>query len=178
MIRMKMIRMKTIRMKLSFAIAIESDAEAVAELRNAASEHLAQLYPNGTKSSNVTDKGVLYDMRTSRVVVARNGSRIVATLRLAPKKPWAIDTEYFTSVKKPLYLTTMAVHPEVQRKGVGRQLLEEAKAMAKVWPSDAIRLDAYDTQGGAGDFYAKCGFREVGRATYRKAPLVYFELLL
>jgi GNAT superfamily N-acetyltransferase len=72
----------------------------------------------------------------------------------------------------------MAVHPEMQRKGVGRQLLEKARSMAKDWPSDALRLDAYDTESGAGGFYAKCGFREVGRATYRKAPLVYFELLL
>ena len=31
---------------------------------------------------------------------------------------------------------------------------------------------------GAGDFYRKCGFREVGSATYRSAPLIYFELIL
>jgi GNAT superfamily N-acetyltransferase len=165
-------------MKLSFAIAIESNAPEIAELRNAVSEHLTRLYSNGPKASKVTEKGVLYDMRTSRVVIARNRTRIIATLRLAAKKPWAIDTAYFTSVKKPLYLTTMAVHPEMQRKGVGTQLMDKARAMAKDWPSDAIRLDAYDTEGGAGAFYAKCGFREVGRATYRKAALVYFELLL
>src|SRR6266852_4587638 len=75
-------------MKLSFAVATEADAVAIAELRNAASEHLTRLYPSGPKSSAVTEKGVLYDMRTSRVVIARNGTRIVATLRLATKKPW------------------------------------------------------------------------------------------
>ena len=165
-------------MKLSFAVATEPDAPEIAELRNAVSEHLTRLYPNGPKASRVTEKGVLYDMRTSRVVIARNRIRIIATLRLATKKPWAIDTAYFTSVKRPLYLTTMAVHPEMQRKGVGKQLMNQARSMAKAWPSDAIRLDAYDTEGGAGAFYAKCGFREVGRATYRKTPLVYFELLL
>jgi len=164
------------RMKLAFAT--ESDAVAIAELRNAVSEHLAGLYPKAPKASRVTHKGVLYDMRTSRVVIARNKNTIIATLRLATKKPWAIDTAYFTKVQKPLYLTTMAVHPEMQRKGVGRRLLDEAKSMAKSWPCDAIRLDAYDSEGGAGAFYAKCGFREVGRATYRKAPLAYFELLL
>ena len=26
--------------------------------------------------------------------------------------------------------------------------------------------------------HGKCGFREVGRAEYRKVPLVYFEMLL
>jgi GNAT superfamily N-acetyltransferase len=56
--------------------------------------------------------------------------------------------------------------------------MEEAKAVARAWPADAIRLDAYDHEAGAGEFYRKCGFKEVGRVTYRGVPLVYFELLL
>jgi hypothetical protein len=32
--------------------------------------------------------------------------------------------------------------------------------------------------GNARAFYAKCGYREVGRVTYRGTPLVYFERLL
>jgi len=46
------------------------------------------------------------------------------------------------------------------------------------WPGDAIRLDAYDADAGAGGFYSNCGFREVGRVNYRGTPLVYYELLL
>lgn len=49
--------------------------------------------------------------------------------------------------------------------------------MAKVWPADAIRLDAYDAKAGAGGFYARCGWTKRGHATYRGAPLVYYELL-
>jgi hypothetical protein len=44
--------------------------------------------------------------------------------------------------------------------------------------ADAIRLDAYDGTVGAGAFYAKYGFKEVGRVVYRGTPLIYFELLL
>ena len=115
---------------------------------------------------------------TSRVLVARKGSRVVGTLTLATQKPWAIDTAYFRDVRKALYLLDMAVDPDLQRKGIGRHLVREAIAIAREWPSDAIRLDAYDADAGAGPFYAKCGFREVGRVSYRKTPLVYFELLL
>jgi len=46
------------------------------------------------------------------------------------------------------------------------------------WPADALCLDAYDTDAGAGEFYRKCGFTEVGRAVYRNTPLIYFERLL
>jgi GNAT superfamily N-acetyltransferase len=72
----------------------------------------------------------------------------------------------------------MAVDPLVQRRGIGRRLVREAIAAGRAWPADAIRLDAYDAEAGAGPFYAKCGFREVGRVSYRGNPLVYFELLL
>lgn len=103
---------------------------------------------------------------------------IVGTLGLDTQKPWAIDLKYFTVVPRAVYLRNMAVMPNLQRSGIGRYLLSQAKIAAKAWPSDAIRLDAYDADAGAGNFYAKCGFREIGRAAYRNTPLVYYEMLL
>src|SRR5262249_40861024 len=112
-------------------------------------------------------------------IIARSiDRRIIATLRLATKKPWAIDTAYFTVARKPLYLTGMAVHPDMQRRGIGRRLMKEAEAVARAWPADVIRLDAFDGVAGAGPFYVKCGFREVARVIYKKDPLVYLELVL
>jgi GNAT superfamily N-acetyltransferase len=81
-------------------------------------------------------------------------------------------------VEKAIYLIGMAVLPVMQGQGIGRQLIKEAVKQVRVWPADAIRLDAFDTEAGAGAFYAKCGFREVGRVVYRKAPLIYFEMVL
>jgi GNAT superfamily N-acetyltransferase len=72
----------------------------------------------------------------------------------------------------------MAIEPTLQRQGIGRRCMKEAARLARSWPADAIRLDAYDADAGAGRFYAKCGFREVGRITYRSAPLIYYELVL
>ena len=46
------------------------------------------------------------------------------------------------------------------------------------WPAQAIRLDAFDAEAGAGLFYAKCGYAERGRVTYRNVPLIYYERLL
>jgi predicted N-acetyltransferase YhbS len=81
-------------------------------------------------------------------------------------------------VKRPLYLTGMAVAVAQQGQGLGRLALEDAVAVAREWPADAIRLDSYDADAGAGPFYAKCGFVERGRVLYRGDPLVYHELLL
>ena len=150
----------------------------MAALRTAVAEDLTRQYGKGHWSSAVSERGVLHAMRSGRVLVMRQEGQIVATLSLATRKPWAIDTKYFSASKRPLYLTDMAVAPSVQRRGVGRMCVEQAREIALSWPGDAIRLDAYDAAAGAGGFYSRCGFREVGRVTFRHTPLIYFELLL
>jgi GNAT superfamily N-acetyltransferase len=165
-------------MKLSFYIATPPDAPILAALQTAVAADLTLRCGDGPWSGKTTEKGVLFGMRHSHVVVARKGKNIVGTMRLATKKPWAIDASYFTPVKKAIYLTHMAVIPAQQRHGVGQALLKEAAKRTRAWPADAIRLDAFDAEAGAGAFYAKCGFRECGRKTYRGAALIYFELVL
>jgi GNAT superfamily N-acetyltransferase len=167
-----------IDMDIRLAEATAADATAIAELHTGVADRLTQEFGQGHWSSHVTEKGVLFALRASRVFVARKGLKVVGTFRLAPTKPWAIDKSYFAKSERPLYLTAMAVEPSLQRKGIGRAMLEHAKQIARAWPGDAIRLDAYDTAAGAGEFYATCGFREVGRAVYRGTPLIYYELIL
>ncbi len=158
--------------------AAVEDAAALAALHAAVAQDLTAKHGKGHWSSSASEKGVLFQMRTGKVFVVRSGGELIATVRLATKKPWAIDKSYFTACKRPLYLHDMAVDPARQRQGIGRRCLEEAIEIARAWPGDAIFLDAYDAAAGAGDFYRKCGFREVGRVTYRKTPLIYFEMLL
>lgn len=117
-------------------------------------------------------------MRISKVWLARSGRATVATFRLGTRKPWAIDRSYFSASEHPIYLTDMSVRPDYQRRGVGRRCVDEIVRIARAWPADAIRLDAYHTEAGAGDFYARCGFRHVGNAVYRRVPLVYYEMVL
>ena len=167
-------------MKLVFAAATNSDAAALAALHSAVADELTRQFGQGRWSSAQTERSMLSQLRRpkfERILVARTSGRIVGTLRLATKKPWANDTAYFTAAGRPLYLTGMAVHPEFQRKGVGRFLMKEAEAQARAWPADAIRLDAFDAEAGAGAFYAKCGYREVARVSYKGNSLVYFELV-
>ena len=156
-------------------LAAGDDAPALAALHGAVAEHLTRTFGRGHWSTSAGEQAVRRAILSSRVIVARGADGILGTLTLATKKPWAIDAKFFEPVKRPLYLLDMAVSPAAQRHGVGRRLIDEACLVAKVLPADAIRLDAYDAPAGAGEFYRKCGFREVGRAEYRRVPLIYFE---
>ena len=163
---------------LTMDLATAGDAGEIARLRSAVAVDLTRRYGTGHWSAQVSEPGVLRSIQTSHIYVARQGSAIVATLRLATKKPWAIDPAQFSLVARPLYLTDMAVAPATQLQGIGRRCLEDADEFARLWPADVIRLDAYDAPAGAGGFYAKCGYRNVGRAVYRGVPLLYFERLI
>jgi GNAT superfamily N-acetyltransferase len=164
--------------RLTFRDATVKDVAVIAALQNAAAGALTARFGEGHWSSLVTERGATLSQRHARVRVGRSGKGVLTVLRLATKKPWAIDVSYFTPVKRPLYLTGMAVSVAHQGGGLGRLALEDARAVAQTWPANAIRLDAYDHDAGAGRFYAKCGFRERGRVTYKGNPLVYYELLL
>jgi GNAT superfamily N-acetyltransferase len=164
-------------MRLTFRDATLKDVPAIAGLQNAAAGALTARFGEGHWSTLVSERGAALSLRHACVRVGRAGTRTFTVLRLATKKPWAIDVSYFTPVKKALYLTGMAVSVAHQRQGLGRLALEDACAVARDWPADAIRLDAYDAGAGAGSFYDRCGFSERGRVVYNRDPLVYYELV-
>lgn len=159
-------------------VATEADAVAVAALLNVVAAQLTAQFGIGHWSSVATEKTVRASLRRASVFVVRDDLQIVGTLTLATRKPWAIDRKFFTAVARPIYLISMAVDPGRQRSGLGRACVDEALEICRDWPADSVCLDAYDADAGAGEFYRKCGFVEVGRAAYRNTPLIYFERLV
>jgi GNAT superfamily N-acetyltransferase len=163
----------------TFHEATPEDIADVVHLRSEAARDLARRFGLGHWSRESSDRAAQHDLKTGRVWLAREDGASVGTFKLSTRKPWAIDPAYFTAVKRPIYLTDMAVLPERQGTGIGRRCLSEIAEIARQWPpADAIWLDAYDAPAGAGGFYDRCGYREVGRTTYRGVPLVYYELLI
>ena len=165
-------------MRINLQPATAGDVVELLDLRAAVNRRLAYQFGEGFWIAKLTEKSILFAMRRSSVYLVRHRNKVVATLTLSTRKPWAIDAKYFSKSKTPLYLTSMAVDPGHQRKGLGRRCIEEVRRLAAEWSGDAIRLDAYDVAAGAGEFYRKCSFRMMGSATYRGVPLVYYEMLL
>jgi GNAT superfamily N-acetyltransferase len=164
-------------MAISFQFATKADIAAVLKLRLAVDADQARRFGDDRWWTTISEKSVARGLKSSRVLVARRNGQIIEALRMETKKPWAIDLCYFTPVQRAVYLHDVNVEPGLQRSGIGRRLVARARTVAREWPVDAIRLDAYDGRSGGGPFYKKCGFTEVGRTVYRGVPLVYFEFV-
>jgi len=163
---------------LRFSDATLDHIAAIAALQNAAAGALTARFGPGPWSALVTERNAATSLQHARVRVGREGKHVLTVLRLATKKPWAIDVSYFTPVQRPLYVTGLAVSVAHQGQGLGSMALEDGCSIAAAWPAHAVRLDAYDASAGAGGFYARNGFTECGRVVYKGDPLVYYERLL
>lgn len=162
---------------IAIRTAAQSDARAIAMLRTAVAQGMTRQYGYGHWSACPSQAEVIKQMRASHMLVARRKSRIVGTVRLATANPLAFDSERFTPVQTALYVLGLAVAPEWRKQGVGRELMDAAKAEAWARPADALWLDAYDSDAGAGPFYLRNGFRGVGASSGRDPSVVYYEWL-
>jgi len=94
---------------IRFRDATLDDVPTIAAIQNAAAGALTARFGVGHWSTLGSERSAALAQRHARVRVGRDGKRILTVLRLAKKKPWAIDVAYFTPVRRPLYLTGMAV---------------------------------------------------------------------
>jgi GNAT superfamily N-acetyltransferase len=161
----------------AISIASPADARAIADLRTAVARDMTSRFGPGHWSACPSKATVLRQMRASQMLVARRGADIVGTVRLAMATPPLFDSSGFTPVKTSLYVLGLAVAPDYRQHGAGRQLMDAAKKMALARPAEALWLDAYDHVAGAGPFYLRCGFREVGRSDHGDVGLVFYEWL-
>lgn len=163
-------------MSITISRAGPGDAEALTALRIAVARDMTERHGAGPWSALPSKAVVVRQIRASHALIARSGDETVGTVRLAWANPAVFDaTFFFTPAKAALYVLGLAVSPDHRREGIGRQLLEESKRIATDWPAEALWLDTYDHAAGAGEFYERCGFREVGSSVLNHLPLLYYE---
>ncbi|MFD7786484.1 GNAT family N-acetyltransferase [Streptomyces nojiriensis] len=100
-----------------------------------------------------------------RLLVAHDGDGEVAATAFLTHNTHRLQLHW-------LWAYTVMVHPRLQGKGSGRELMAQVEAAARsIEGIDAIRLGC---RGGLGleHFYASCGYKEVGRVpgAIRVAP--------
>jgi GNAT superfamily N-acetyltransferase len=159
------------------SVATPDDARAIAALRVAVAQDMTRRFGEGHWSALTSKAAVHRQLRASRVLVAKVDARVVGTVRLAVAIPSVFDSSAFTPVETALYVLGLAVALDSRGRGVGRALIAAAKEVAHSWPAQALWLDAYRHGAGAGPFYERCGFRELGTSVSKDVPLVFYEWL-
>jgi hypothetical protein len=143
------------RTRIKLEIATADDVSDLVSLRAAVNQHLIAQFGKGYWASGLTEKGVLFAMKTATVYTARDRNRLIATVTLSTCSPGPSTRNISARVR------SLCISPRWQAIRM---------SSARGWASSVLRTRA----GSPG----KCGFREVGRATYRNSPLIYFEMVL
>jgi len=66
----------------------------------------------------------------------------------------------FTVAMRYLLVDQISVRPEAQRKGVGKVLIEQAKALAREWNVSRVQLDSWGFNTNAHAFFETMGFEK------------------
>lgn len=86
-------------MRIKLQLATPDDVGELIALSAAVAERLRAEFGEGYWVSRATEKGTLFTMRRSNVYIARSRKKIIARVNLSTRKPWAIDTKYFTHAR-------------------------------------------------------------------------------
>ncbi len=95
---------------------------------------------------------------------------------LVPEERHEMAEEYLHYIPAPgtYYIHALAVYPEFHRKGIASILLSLAFKQAAKNGFAQCSLYVFAENAGAVALYRKYGFREAGRYTFMKHPLMYY----
>jgi ribosomal protein S18 acetylase RimI-like enzyme len=127
-------------------------------------------YPNGIVIGN--------DLRKKNMFGLVMDDQIVAAVVLDTKQSSIYAAVQWRDVRgEPACIHRLAVRPEYQGKGLGKQLLQFAEGLARKQGNTSIRLDVYTGNPGAVNMYSRAGYQQVGEVLFpfRQVPYMCFE---
>ncbi|MFK9093479.1 GNAT family N-acetyltransferase [Bacillus salipaludis] len=148
-------------------------AEITADLRRKGINQWDRFYPNRFIVKSDIIKGHLFGLSTDKKIIGA-----VAVDTNESKKYRELKWE--DEDGKPLMIHRLAVHPDYQGKGYGKQLLQFAEDYSLRNGFSSIRLDVFSLNSGAVKMYEQAGYQERGmiRFPFRSAPYKCFEKIV
>lgn len=129
-------------------------------------------YPSNEAFTNDVQRQELYVLKISSKIV---GAIVISNWMDEEYQP----VQWLTPNENNLYIHRLAVHPEFQRKGFARQLMDFAEAFAKAKKATSIRLDTFSQNKRNQRFYEARGYQKLGDIFFPKQsehPFHCYEL--
>ena len=145
--------------------------DCVAAMRAAGIEQWDEVYPSADNITADIAAGTLDVLRADGDIVAC----IVVDQNYDPLwqgLDWSTDSEPAAAVHR------LMVHPSQQGRGLAKQLMLHAEAVARFRGCRSIRLDTFLQNPAAMALYPRLGYRATGTAMMRKGEFAGFEKLL
>jgi GNAT superfamily N-acetyltransferase len=145
--------------------------DCVAAMRAAGIEQWDEIYPHADNISA--------DIAAGTMDVLRADGDIVACITVDQNHdPLWQGLDWSTDSEPAAALHRLMVHPSQQGRGLAKQLMLHAEAVARSRGCLSIRLDTFLQNPAAMALYPRLGYRPTGTAMMRKGELAGFEKLL
>ena len=97
------------------------------------------------------------------ILVAREGrdGPIIGVVQVSLQTEDDVIQNLPSGAQSYVYISNMAVLPEMRRKGIGSALLSAAEFVGWLWAEHEIVLKVYEDNTAAREFYAQCGYEEI-----------------
>ena len=164
---------------VSIRLAIPAELTMIRKQSAAAAADLVNKHGQGRWQVIPTRSSLSRYLESDTLFVIEKEASVVGTFCFVTRKIVFYRKGWFAFPDDPAgYLINMAIDPQYQRLGVGRQVMNELGKLAGRMKLLAIRLDAYQGAAGAGEFYRKCGCLLVHEGKVGDVGLEYYEKVL
>ena len=159
-----------------------SDIDSILNITKSCAAHMVQ---NGIYQWNehYPDKSsFVNDAENMELYVYIENKKVIACISLCNE----MDEVYFpvswvTKNNYNLYIHRLAVHPDFQKKGIGKALMDFAEKYAKKKEYKSIRLDTFSVNKRNLKFYESRGYQRLEKIYFPKQsefPFYCYELIL
>ena len=142
----------------SFRIAVQSDAQAIADLVNAAYRGLSGDL-GWTHEAKLFD-GPRTDAESLGRLIAAGNSLILLCMREAA----LIGSVHLEKIEGGAYLGLLAIRPALQNAGLGTRLMAEAERLVRErWGCEKISMTVISLRTELIEYYERRGYRRTGK---------------
>lgn len=140
-------------------------------------------YPNREAFEQDVNRGELYVLIDNTLKLPINqAERLIGCITISTLKDSEYnDINWLTKDDQNIYIHRLAVHPDFQKKGYAKRLMDFAEEFAKQQKAHSVRLDTFSLNTRNQKFYKNRGYIKLGNIYFPKqsdAPFYCYELPL